>query len=1295
VTDPLRADDVHRNPMPCEELTFELTNYPLRGPAGRIRSDDLVAPVAGQPNEFTLIFDSELAYEASPTTGRQRRPIEHTRTLYRRDDLSALLPLGQCGALALPGESYRLALTPGLLTNIVRRTPAGQPAEDLLPAPRDVLGRATPNGAGYVASDDLKAANLFPSTEPDGHWWQPSGRVFYSPGATDSVATERASARTHFHVPRRYQDAFLQNTVVEFAYDVLPVQITDALGNATRASRIDYRVLQPVEITDANGNRSAALHDALGMLAAVATMGKAAPAPVEGDNLAGVMSDPPASVVLALVADPFAGAAALLGNASSRMVYDLHAYMRTRTSTNPQPASTCSLVRETHQSDLAPGATSRLVSAFSYSDGFGREIQKKIEAERQAAGVPRWVGSGTTVYNNKGKPVRQYEAYFTGTHTFERGRFDGVATILFYDPADRVVVTLKPDRTYEKIVFEAWMERAFDGNDTATPRGSETGDPRTDPDIGPIVAAYFSGVPATWQTWYQQRITGALGVAAQEAARRTEVHSNTPATSHLDVLGHGFLATTAIRHERDGNVIEATETTRTLFDIEGNQRELRDSIVQAGDAQGRVVARHDFDMLGNRIRESNIDGGTRWMLSNVLGNPVRRWDTRGHNFIYRYDALRRLTELYVRGTSAQSDPRTRDRYCLVERIEYGETVIGAEQRNLRKRVYRHFDSAGLLTYGDANPNSATLEAYDFKGNVLRTRRALLRDFRILADWTTEPELQAEAFVTLTRYDAMNRTIQSVPAHSDRAGSLIHVIQPSYNEANLLERIDVWLSRMAEPAQLLDPLAVAPAPVGVSAIDYNARGQRERIDYRNGTSTFYQYDAETFRLLRLYTRRDASFTTDCDNPQPPPPTIAAPDSPPAGVPCGLQNLAYTYDAVGNVMRITDTGQQTLFFRNRRVEPTAEYRYDSSYRLIEATGREHLGQVGGAPIPHSNSDAPRVAIDWSANDGNAMGTYLERYVYDTVGNLLEMQHRSTDPATAGWTRAYEYAESSAIEAGKTANRLTRSRMGSATPDELLHDLHGNIRRLPHLGAGLPDANLHWDYRDQLYSADLGGGGVAWFVYDVAGLRVRKVVESATGPMQDRLYVGSTEFFRRTTSGGALRFARETLHVMDNRSRIARVELRTLDVDGTDASAARLIRYTLPNQIGSAILEIDEDSSITSYEEYSPYGTPPTRRRATSRSAQASPLQRQGTRHGNGPVLLRCRYYAPWLGRWTACDRQQHQPIRVPRWTRHRLHGHRRWPVEPAAHGTRRSLGRRVPGTGSLTWECSQAHRETDCV
>ena len=149
-------------------------------------------------------------------------------------------------------------------------------------------------------------------------------------------------------------------------------------------------------------------------------------------------------------------------------------------------------------------------------------------------------------------------------------------------------------------------------------------------------------------------------------------------------------------------------------------------------------------------------------------------------------------------------------------------------------------------------------------------------------------------------------------------------------------------------------------------------------------------------MHLLTRRDAvAFPTTARNR-------------PAGWPgCQVQNLHYTYDPAGNITHIQDDAQQTIYFRNQRVEPSADYTYDAIYRLIEATGREHLGQVGGSrrPAPGTTSSASSLP---HPGDGNAMGSYTERYVYDAVGNFLQMQHRGSDPANAGWTRAYAYNE-----------------------------------------------------------------------------------------------------------------------------------------------------------------------------------------------------------------------------------------------------------------------------------------------
>jgi RHS repeat-associated protein len=1240
VTNPI--DDVavdpdnYRAPLPCENRSFELTGYPPTGAAGRFQSSDFVQ-AAG--NGLAHVFDAEIDYEDLPTNGKQRRLLEHVRTLYRKSDLTDLLPLGTVEPLALPGESYKAAFTPGLAQQIYLDSGKVTPIEL-----EDILA----NEGGYVHS------------EGDANWWVPSGRVFFSPGATDTPAQELLHARRHFFLPRRFRDPFhttavsTESSVSYDANDLLIVETRDALdnritvgerdeaGNLTAPGN-DYRVLQPRLMMDSNRNRTAAAFDALGMVAGTAVMGKPLPAPVEGDSLDGFEADLTEAVLLEHLANPLTDPQSILRRATTRLVHDLFAYQRTKGLPNPQPAVVHTLTRETHDSDPIPAGGLRMQHSFSYSDGLGREIQKKIRAEPGpvvAGGPlvsPRWVGSGWTLFNNKGKPVRQYEPFFSATHGFEFGLQVGVSSVLFYDPVERVIATLNPDNTYQKVVFDPWQQTTWDVNDTVL------GDPRTDADIKGFTASYFADLPASpaapWQTWRAQRQGNELGTAERSAALKAAAHADTPTTAHFDSLGRPFL--TLAHNGLNPDTTPVRFATRVDLDLEGNQRAVRDATAQAGEPQGRIVVRYAHDLLGNRIHQLGMEAGGRWMLNDVDGKPIRAWGDRGHVLRTVYDPLRRLLRSFVTG----ADPVDPNRELLTERLVYGEQQPQGELRNLRGKLYLHFDQAGLAAY----------EAHDFKGNPLRASRRIAKEYQQAIDWSAvdaavpgpatvelDPvalevalasRLEVDSYASRTTYDALNRPVTLTTPHTSAMQP--SVIRSGYNEANLLERVDANLRGAAANGQpVWTPF--------VTGIDYDAKGQRQRIDYGNGASTFHDYDPLTFRPRHLYTRRGAGFDEDCENPQPPPPTIAAPDVPPPGMPCGLQNLHYTYDPVGNITHVRDGAQQTIYFRNKRVEPSTEYTYDALYRLVEAAGREHLGQIGGVPVTHSHSDAPRVGIDWAANDGKAMGAYVERYLYDAVGNLLELQHRGSDPVHAGWTRTYAYGETSLIEDGtagsalKTSNRLSSTTVGNNNPpvERYVHDAHGNMTRMPHLGGAHPAPNMHWDYRDQLRRTDLGGGGTAYYVYDAGGQRVRKVIEKAANLIEERIYLGGFEIFRRRQ--GAQRLERETLHVMDDKQRIALVETRTADTTGTDPAPAQLIRYQFGNHLGSCSLELDEQAQIISYEEYTSYGS--TSYQAV-RSQTESPKRYRYTGkerdEESGLSYHRARYYGPWLGRWTACD------------------------------------------------------------
>ena len=1275
-SEPAGVGEAHnyRTPLPTATRIYELTGYTPAAGANRFTAADF-ATVDNTDRlglRRRLRFDRELRYESPATGGRERRLIEHHRTLYRSNDLTRLLPLGSIEFRALPGESYRLAFTPGLLAKVfVRPRPDGS-SELLLADIPDMLGGKSGGRGAYVDLDS------------DGCWWIPSGRELLSPTTGDSAANELLFASSHFYRTRRFRDAFHEDTapteiILDYdRHDLLAFESRDALGNRftcgerradgtidAARSGLDYRVLQPFRLMDPNRNRNEVAFDVLGRVVGTAVMGK--PGEALGDSLAGFVADLDEATITTHLADPQQNARALIASATSRYVYNLAAWYRTRLQLAPTPVAASAVLREVHSSDPA-GAQSRLLVSIAYSDGFGREIQKKIQAEpgpiplRDANGAirvdtdgqplmdpvdvaQRWVTSGWTVYNNKGKPVRQFEPFFTDLASFEFGATIGVSPILFYDPLDRVVATLNPNHSYEKAAFDAWQQANHDVNDCVGAPGDPVGDPRTDADVAPFVAQYFAGLPAAqaaqWRTWYQQRSGGAMGQQEVTAAAKSLANSLTPNLSFFDSLGRTFLIVAQNRFDRANGTVEEEYATRVELDIESNHRVTRDAIVDAGDARGRIVLECDFDIVGNRIRHRAIEAGTRWSLPDVTGKPIRAWDSRGHNHVTYFDRLGRPQEQYVRGNFPDSDPRTLNRDCLVERIFYGEDHPDGVTLNLRTRMWMRQDGAGQVENIAPDPATGAARAFDFKGNLLRSARKLAADHRILPDWNLNPGLADETYVNVSRYDALNRAIQTIAPRDPTTANSVCVSQVKFNAAGLARAIDVWLERADEPGGVIDPAVEAPALVGVSRIDYDAKGQRERIDYDNGVRTLYRYDALTFRLRRQYTRRPVSFAEDADDQGPPPATVPAPDEPPPARMAGVQNFEYVYDAAGNVVHMHDWAQQPVFFNNRRVEPHCDYLYDAAYRLIEASGREHLGQAG--PHPHDSSDLPRTAIEsanpqgrFAPSDGNAMGRYTERFEYDGVGNLLTLAHRRSDPANPGWTREFHYAAASLIEPGKRANKLSRSQFqgNAAVPENYQYDSHGNLARMPHLGGATADPNLHWDYRDRLYLADMPGGGSVYFSYESSGNRLLKTWEKSAGLLEQRMYLGPMERFRRRS--GARRLERLTLSVSDDARRIALVEIRTEGSAVEDRSPRLLIRYQHANYLGSIALELDETARIISYEEYSPYGN--TTYQAV-RSALETPKR---FRHSGkerdaetGLYYYGARYYAPWLARWISCD------------------------------------------------------------
>ena len=270
---------------------------------------------------------------------------------------------------------------------------------------------------------------------------------------------------------------------------------------------------------------------------------------------------------------------------------------------------------------------------------------------------------------------------------------------------------------------------------------------------------------------------------------------------------------------------------------------------------------------------------------------------------------------------------------MIGRTVYGESQPNAEAKNLRGKVVQLFDQAGVVTSDE----------YDFKGNLLASRRQLAREYKTTLDWSTSPELEPETFTGSTTYDALNRPL------SVTLRTTVSIARRSMKRTCSRR----WTSICAAP-QLATPF--------VTDIDYDAKGQRVLIEYDNGVRTDYEYDPLTFRLRNLKTSR----TTDHAR---------------------LQDLSYTYDPVGNITHIRDDAQQTIYFNNQVVSPNNDYTYDAIYRLITAKGREHIGQVS-QPRNHLERSVSRQASASQRWPGHAP-------LHRTVRVRRGRQFPATDP------------------------------------------------------------------------------------------------------------------------------------------------------------------------------------------------------------------------------------------------------------------------------------------------------------
>ena len=294
------------------------------------------------------------------------------------------------------------------------------------------------------------------------------------------------------------------------------------------------------------------------------------------------------------------------------------------------------------------------------------------------------------------------------------------------------------------------------------------------------------------------------------------------------------------------------------------------------------------------------------------------------------------------------------------------------------------------------------------------------------------------------------------------------------------------------------------------------------------------------------------------------------------------------------------------------------YDSLYRLVEASGREHHGQVSPGQGA-TDTVAQRVS---APNDVTAVRNYTQRYTYDEHGNLLELRHQLAARHSAGaWTRRSQYSEH--------GNRLRASAVGKTeTPELYPHDELGRMQ-FPHLD------EVEYDEFDQLRRVRRGTMEV-FFQY-VGAARVRKLTVKG-GRTEERVYVGGVEEYRAFVGSDPFDDEKiDELTFTEHAPGGLTLDVKLRRDRKPVAGAKPLYRYALGNHLGSTSLEVDEDGKVVSYEEYHPYGTTAYRAVRGDVDVDVNRYRFTGMERDEETGLAQhgWRYFASWLGRWESAD------------------------------------------------------------
>lgn len=578
-----------------------------------------------------------------------------------------------------------------------------------------------------------------------------------------------------------------------------------------------------------------------------------------------------------------------------------------------------------------------------------------------------------------------------------------------------------PDGTLSRLEFDSWKQTVYDPNDTVLE--SEWYDGRINQLIDEQLIA-----------------DGKDPIREKAAAEKAARHANTPGIMHLDTLGRPILS---VEHNRDGEQDEFYLTTVSL-DTEGNLRKVTDArgndvVRYKYDMLGKMVFQDSMD-AGKRWLFTNILGlpVRTWDERNrefqyfydVAHRPSYSKVTGGDGSV----TLDHIFDLIVYGESLLEEGRDNEtdlqqRNVLGQPIRYFDTAgfietpafdFKGQPRSTTRKLLKDYKSVANWTEGD-HAGELENESFTFTTQtdaMGRVTRQITPDRSILTPSYNEAGLLSAQKVI----------------HAGSENEVVYINAISYNEKGQRERIQYGndvvtrfsydketfrLKRLESKKRdnsLLQDLHYTYDPVGnITTIEDLSQAvtffSNSRIEPKNE----YTYDA-LYRLIEATGKENSESLIygDCDNWNDKPFTHLLNTNDPFGVRNYTQQ--FQYDAVGNILQMKHTAAgggwtrgYTYEQNNNRLVSTfvggisnprhyTRYRHHTKHGYLEEL--PHLESISWNFKEEVVRTIRQRCGDVDAN--TPMTTY---YQYDGQGQRIR---KITENETAGGTHASKMEE-----------------------------------------------------------------------------------------------------------------------------------------------------------------------------------------------------------------------------------------------------------------------------------------------